>query len=136
MAAAQAAEDPARITGYHAHVYYDASTKSLAAQLRAGVEQRFDVSMGRWHDAPIGPHPCGSYQIAFAPALFGELVPWLALNRQGLTVFVQPRDGQRDRRSQRPRHLARGEPQAEPRRAPLSHPRLDPFPRRTAPDRA
>ena len=93
MAAAQAAEDPARITGYHAHVYYDASTKSLAAQLRAGVEQRFDGTKGRWHDAPIGPHPCGSYQIAFASALFGELVPWLALNRQGLTVFLHPETG-------------------------------------------
>ena len=26
----------------------------------------------------------------FEPALFGELVPWLALNRDGLTVFVHP----------------------------------------------
>jgi DOPA 4,5-dioxygenase len=93
MAAAQTAEDPARITGYHAHVYYDAATRSLAAQVREGVEQRFDVRMGRWHDAPIGPHPCASYQIAFAPGLVGELVSWLALNRQGLTVFIHPETG-------------------------------------------
>jgi DOPA 4,5-dioxygenase len=93
MAAAQTAEDSARIAGYHAHVYYDAATRSLAAQLREAVEQRFDVSMGRWHDAPIGPHPCASYQIAFAPGLVGELVSWLALNRQGLTVFIHPETG-------------------------------------------
>ena len=56
----------------------------------AGVEARFDITMGRWHDRPVGPHPCWSYQILFEPALFGELVPWLALNRDGLTVFIHP----------------------------------------------
>ncbi|MGH6901783.1 MAG: DOPA 4,5-dioxygenase family protein [Geminicoccaceae bacterium] len=80
----------AKITGYHAHVYYDPATKPLAAQLREAIEQRFAVTVGRWHDAPIGPHPCGSYQIAFASELFGELIPWLALHRRGLTIFVHP----------------------------------------------
>jgi DOPA 4,5-dioxygenase len=81
------------ITGYHAHVYYDAASKAAAAGLRAAIEAAFEVRMGRWHDDPIGPHPCGSYQFAFAPALFGELVPWLALNRSGLTVFIHPETG-------------------------------------------
>ena len=49
--------------------------------------------MGRWHDRPIGPHPRWSYQIAFEPGLFGELVPWLALNRDGLVVFIHPETG-------------------------------------------
>jgi DOPA 4,5-dioxygenase len=95
MATDQAAEYPvASISGYHAHVYYDAATKAAAAEVREAVEQRFEVTMGRWHDAPIGPHPSGSYQIAFSPDLFGELVPWLALNRRGLTVFVHPDTGE------------------------------------------
>lgn len=81
------------IAGYHAHVYYDAGTKDRAASLRSQVEERFDTQMGRWHDKPIGPHPTGSYQIAFAPGLFGEIVPYLALNRDGLTVFVHPDTG-------------------------------------------
>jgi DOPA 4,5-dioxygenase len=86
------------ITGYHAHVYYDAESKPTAAEVRAGVEARFDmrpgeIRMGRWHDNPIGPHPMGSYQVAFAPELFGEIVPWLALNRRGLTVFIHPETG-------------------------------------------
>ncbi len=81
------------IQSYHAHVYYDAETKETAARLRAGVEARFDITMGRWHDRPVGPHPRWSYQILFEPALFGELVPWLALNRDVLTVFVHPNTG-------------------------------------------
>ena len=81
------------ITGYHAHVYYDAASKPAAAELREAVAERFDVQLGRWHDAPVGPHPRGSYQIEFAPALFAALVPWLALNRRGLTVFLHPETG-------------------------------------------
>lgn len=81
------------ITGYHAHVYYDAASREAAERLRAAIGAAFDVKLGRWHDDPIGPHPMGSYQVAFAPVLFGVLVPWLALNRGGLTVFIHPETG-------------------------------------------
>ena len=87
--------DPKVITDYHAHVYYAAAEKDAAAGLRTAAEARFPgAAFGRWHDNPVGPHPTGSYQIAFAPALFPEIVPWLALNRNGLTVFVHPNTGQ------------------------------------------
>lgn len=81
------------ITSYHAHVYYDAATKPTAEAIRSEIESRFTVQMGRWHDRPIGPHPEWSYQVAFAPDLFPELIPWLALNRRGLDVFVHPNTG-------------------------------------------
>lgn len=86
-------KDIAAITGYHAHVYYDAGSKPAAAALRAAIEATFDVRLGRWHDRPVGPHPRWSYQIAFAPARFAEIVPWLALNRGGLTIFLHPETG-------------------------------------------
>ncbi len=82
------------IEDYHAHVYYDSASKETAARLRAGVEARFEVTMGRWHDRPVGPHPRWSYQIAFKSEVFGTLVPWLALNRDGLVIFVHPNTGQ------------------------------------------
>lgn len=91
MTAATGAPD--EIHGYHAHVYYDADSKAAATELREAIGARFEVRLGRMHDRPIGPHPEWSYQVAFAPALFGSLIPWLALNRKGLTVFVHPETG-------------------------------------------
>ena len=84
---------PPEVSGFHAHVYYDAGTKETAARLRAGLERAFDVRVGRWHDRPVGPHPMGSFQIAFAPQQFGEVIPWLALHRDGLVVFIHPETG-------------------------------------------
>lgn len=83
-----------QITGYHAHVYYDAASKPAASTLRdALAAEDFEIQLGRWHDNPIGPHPCGSYQVAFAPDQFAALVPWLALNRGDLDVFIHPDTG-------------------------------------------
>lgn len=86
-------KDTAAITGYHAHVYYDADSKPAAAELRDAIEARFEVQLGRWHDRPVGPHPQWSYQIAFTPEVFAQIVPWLALNRGGLTIFLHPETG-------------------------------------------
>jgi DOPA 4,5-dioxygenase len=81
------------IESYHAHVYYDAETKPRAERLREAIGARFAVELGRWHDRPVGPHPCWSYQVAFAPPVFAELVPWLALHRDGLVIFLHPNTG-------------------------------------------
>lgn len=87
------AKDIGAITEYHAHIYYDATSRGRAAALRAWVEQRFDIRMGRWHDVPVGPHPTAMYQIAFKPDQFPTLVPFLMLNRQGLTILLHPESG-------------------------------------------
>jgi aromatic ring-cleaving dioxygenase len=85
--------DPARIKGYHAHIYYDALSRPHAAELRAAVEQRFTIRMGRWHDIPVGPHPCAMYQIAFENDQFPGLAPFLMLNRKSLTILLHPESG-------------------------------------------
>ena len=85
--------DTGEISGYHAHVYYNTGSKPAAAELREAIGERFDVKLGRWHDRPIGPHPRWSYQVAFDPGVFAEIVPWLALNRDDLVVFVHPNTG-------------------------------------------
>ena len=64
-------QDVTAIKDYHAHVYYDASTKEKAAQLRRWVEERFagQMRMGSWHDEEVGQHVQAMYQIAFFGAL-------------------------------------------------------------------
>ena len=88
-----ALHDPAGVAGYHAHIYYDNGTRETAARLREEIDARFDVELGRWRDEPVGPHPRPMYQVAFAPAVFAEIVPWLMLNHAGLVVFIHPRSG-------------------------------------------
>ncbi len=87
--------DPAAIHDWHAHVYYEPATRAAAETVRAGLAEAFpQARLGRWHDAPIGPHTRGMYQVAFPPALLPTLLPWLMLNRHGLAVLVHPETGQ------------------------------------------
>ena len=85
--------DPAGIAGWHAHIYYDPASQPRAEALREGIAAGFAVRLGRWHDQPVGPHPQAMYQVAFGADDFAALVPWLALNRNGLDVLVHPETG-------------------------------------------
>jgi aromatic ring-cleaving dioxygenase len=82
--------DPSATQGYHAHIYYDAETRPIAERLREAIGNRFGVELGRWRDEPVGPHPVPMYQAAFPAAEFPRIVPWLMLNRGGLSVLVHP----------------------------------------------
>ena len=83
--------DPGPIHGFHAHIYYtDDETRSAAAKIREYAENNFDVAMGRWRDEPVGPHPTPMFQIAFSNEVFPEIVPWLMLNRDGLSILIHP----------------------------------------------
>jgi DOPA 4,5-dioxygenase len=87
--------DPAAITAYHAHVYFDSSdTREAAAQLRAEIGTRFPgARLGSWHDVPVGPHTKPMYQVLFPATLLAGLLPFLMLNRSGLSILVHPESG-------------------------------------------
>jgi len=89
------AVDPGVIKLYHAHVYYDpASTRDRAQRLRERVASAFPgATLGRWHDALVGPHTRAMYQIAFPSELLTTLLPWLMLNREGLSILLHPETG-------------------------------------------
>ena len=87
--------DVAEIQSWHAHVYFDAASRDAAWALRETVTAHFGakIEMGRFHERPVGPHPQWSYQIAFQPSLFAEVVGWLTLNHGRLDVFLHPNTG-------------------------------------------
>lgn len=83
----------ATIQGYHAHVYFDTASIDQARTLCETAAATFDVQMGRIHEKNVGPHPMWSCQLGATPTQFSELLPWLALNREGLIVFAYPDTG-------------------------------------------
>ena len=76
--------------GYHAHVYYNAETKAIAAKLSATLIGKFKVEGGTLSDEPRGPHPISQFNVIFETSEFQNIVPWLMLNRDGLDVLVHP----------------------------------------------
>lgn len=87
--------DPGRISEYHAHIYYDpAANRDLASAIRDRIAASFpEARLGRWHDQPVGPHTEAMYQVAFAPDQLSRILPWLMLNRRGLSVLFHPSTG-------------------------------------------
>lgn len=83
----------AQIKGFHAHVYYDAATRDRATRVREALASQFAGRLGRWHDQPVGPHPTAMYQVAFLFHQFSEIVPWLMLYHEGLSILVHPTTG-------------------------------------------
>jgi aromatic ring-cleaving dioxygenase len=84
--------NPSLITSWHAHVYFDASTRDAAWALRGRIQAALNglFEMGHFHERPVGPHPVWSYQLAFPTAHFAHIVSWLSLNHAGLDVFIHP----------------------------------------------
>ena len=78
------------LKGYHAHVYYDQTTRPVAARLHDAIIGHFAVKPGAFSDEPIGPHPISQFSVIFETKEFEKIVPWLMLNREGLDVLVHP----------------------------------------------
>jgi len=78
---------------FHAHVYFDANTLAQAKILCETVRDTFDISMGRMHENPVGPHPTGSCQLTVPYEKFAAVTSWLSLNRDKLAVFIHAETG-------------------------------------------
>lgn len=78
---------------YHAHVYFDESTKNFAHQLCMQVGEQFGLRVGRFHEQLVGPHPRWSCQITFGTKDFDRLIPWLDEHRKDLSILVHALTG-------------------------------------------
>jgi DOPA 4,5-dioxygenase len=76
--------------GYHAHVYFDAATKPAAERLRSAILGKFAVEAGAVADEPRGPHPVPQFNVIFESPEFQNVVPWLMLNHEDLSVLIHP----------------------------------------------
>jgi DOPA 4,5-dioxygenase len=81
------------IRDFHAHIYFDANQLPQAQALAAAVQEQFDVPVGHFHQRPVGPHPRGSVQMTVPTDRFGDVASWLAVNREGLTIFAHASTG-------------------------------------------
>ncbi|MEP7281442.1 MAG: DOPA 4,5-dioxygenase family protein [Rubrivivax sp.] len=83
------------ISSWHAHVYFDASSRDAAWALRERIATALagQLELGRFHERAVGPHPMWSYQLAIAPAQLALVFGWLTLNHGALDVFVHPNTG-------------------------------------------
>jgi DOPA 4,5-dioxygenase len=90
---AHESSDSVKVSDYHAHVYYDTTSRPEAARLREALVTGFEVEMGRWRDTPVGPHPQPMYQVKFGVDQFARIVPWLMLNHGALTILIHPNTG-------------------------------------------
>lgn len=76
------------ITAYHAHIYFDGASREKARQLSEAARQAFGLLVGPLHDKPVGPHPRASCLLTLNAEQFSEVIPWLVVNRCGLTIFA------------------------------------------------
>ena len=83
------------IRDFHAHIYFDPRTSS-SGRRRSGRRRRrkFGVPVGHFHVRPVGPHPRGSCQLTVPRDQFGDFAQWMALNRDGLTIFAHTSTGE------------------------------------------
>ena len=81
------------IQDFHAHIYYDPEEVERAKQVAAAVQARFPGAVGHFHLRPVGPHPRGSVQLTVPTQLFGDIAQFLALDRDGLTIFAHAETG-------------------------------------------
>ena len=78
---------------FHSHVYFGPDTVEKARDVCLRYSRKFDITMGRMHERPVGPHPDFSCQLTVPPEKVGDVLSWLSRNRVGLVVFSHPSTG-------------------------------------------
>ncbi|WP_369025003.1 DOPA 4,5-dioxygenase family protein [Qipengyuania sp. RANM35] len=81
------------IRGYHAHIYFDPPELETARAFAKAAHETFNVPVGHFHTAPVGPHPRGSCQLSMRPEQFAQFAAWASEARGDLTIFAHGLSG-------------------------------------------
>ncbi|BBN01685.1 hypothetical protein MPTK1_2g09460 [Marchantia polymorpha subsp. ruderalis] len=86
------------IDSYDVHIYFwqtDEANTALAKELRQECIDKFpDLNIYKFWDTPVGPHPVAMFEVDLkSPDQFLRFVPWIQVNRRGLSVLVHPNTG-------------------------------------------
>ncbi len=84
---------PGVIRGFHVHIYFNADEVTKAEDFAARAKTQFKLAVGRFHLAPVGPHPRGSCQLSMSPETFGAFAVWALPERGDLTLFAHGLSG-------------------------------------------
>ena len=78
-------------TTFHLHLYFDDDTEAEAFRVfeAASSHPKIDA-VGRFHPAPVGPHPCRQFQMLVSKEALATVECWLDEIRVGLTVLIHP----------------------------------------------
>lgn len=77
---------------FHAHIYFDESSRPAAVALRSQlIKEKIPVGEVFFLvDKAVGPHPLPMFQISFAQPQYVALIDWLEKHRQGLSILIHP----------------------------------------------
>ena len=84
-----------KIKGYHAHIYFQNEDEEQRAKKlqQAAIAEFEEVDSEYWMDEPRGPHPVPNFVMEFMCDQYPNVVPWLSLNHDGLSVLIHPMTG-------------------------------------------
>lgn len=89
-----AERNPDIVSEYHVHIYFmDAEARAHAFRLRERLLDSFNGVAGGVRDVPGGPHPAPDLLVSLPVERFADAVPFLMLNRHGLSILVHPETG-------------------------------------------
>ena len=83
---------------FHSHAYFDHTAPEQITQARTFMElirRTFagdaDLEVRRFHAAPAGPHPRGSFEVLFRGEAFAGYVSWLMFARpREIDILIHP----------------------------------------------
>jgi DOPA 4,5-dioxygenase len=88
----------AKITHYHIHIYYDEDKfgrdKLLAEVAAARLTGLFpEATQGPFSVGRVGPHTKNNIEVSVDAKSFGEVLQFLQMNNDGLSILIHPRTG-------------------------------------------